>query len=915
MRNAGTVLITITATDPAGETANHVVTIVAIAERYTREIPENSPPGSPVGAPVSGQVSGGVSPSHYQLLGPDASTFVIDPASGQISLANHTYLDYETKTSYDVYVLYNMGGATARIDVTIEVIDIAPPGSPITGYELRYRVEDAKDWTAYGDSIDGAATGVELTRLQPATTYEAQVPASNVEGTGAWSDTGAGNTGRPSTPNTPRRPRDPDNPPGGPDPGAPGGPHDGPTLGGSVSIEVAENSPGGTAVGDPVAATDPDGDPLTYSLSGSDDFVIDSDTGQISVAEGAFLDHEAAQSHSVAVSVTDGKDSNGNPNPAIDDTVEVIIDITDVDELPARPGAPTVEQSSDNPDTSLDVSWTAAGAAGVPATTGYDVRYRVEGAEDWTHHDFDGAAPGTTIGGLEPGAVYEVQVLARNDEGESPWSESGTGITGPARLSANREVREDAQPGHAVGEPVTATDTQGHTLTYSIVEDAIRDTARQLGGGYVHFAIDPATGQIRVAPGARLDYETAHTHPLTVQATHVEDGHTGPITDAIISVTIDVTDVNERPPRRPNPPADDNDPPRFGDDLGPLEAAENSPAAASVGDPVAATDPDGDPLTYSISGSDAFDIDPATGQISVAEGAELDYEATPSYTVTVSVTDGSAIDDTVEVTINVIDVDEPPAKPGAPAVAPSSDNPGTSLDVSWTLPDVTGKPAITRYELQYLVTGDTALGGQEFAGHVNSATITDLDTGKSYEFRVRAANHEGESPWSDPTSYRLPHRTPDPTPRPTPEPATELQQGVPIQPTPDPAPEPALELPQGATTQPTPEPVQGVTTPPTPEPTSGLVPGPTPEQTPEPTSGPASEPTQGTTTQPAPEPTSEPTSGTTPEPTPGRTPESTPELTSATFSSRYEGFLRGEAGIYRANGRDSAHSYRLTLIG
>ena len=127
---AGTVLITITATDPAGETANHVVTIVAIAERYTREIPENSPPGSPVGAPVSGQVSGGVSPSHYQLLGPDASTFVIDPASGQISLANHTYLDYETKTSYDVYVLYNMGGATARIDVTIEVIDIAPPGTP-----------------------------------------------------------------------------------------------------------------------------------------------------------------------------------------------------------------------------------------------------------------------------------------------------------------------------------------------------------------------------------------------------------------------------------------------------------------------------------------------------------------------------------------------------------------------------------------------------------------------------------------------------------------------------------------------------------------------------------------------------------------------------------------------------------------
>ena len=59
-----------------------------------------------------------------------------------------------------------------------------------------------------------------------------------------------------------------------------------------------------------------------------------------------------------------------------------------------------------------------------------------------------------------------------------------------------------------------------------------------------------------------------------------------------------------------------------------------------IGAPVAATDPgNGDPLTYTLGGTDAasFDIVPTTGQLRTK--AALNHEATASYTVAVAVRD------------------------------------------------------------------------------------------------------------------------------------------------------------------------------------------------------------------------------------------------------------------------------------
>ena len=71
---------------------------------------------------------------------------------------------------------------------------------------------------------------------------------------------------------------------------------------------VAENSAAGTAVGDPVVATDGDtGDSLTYSLDAMGDMYFDiDDMGQITVGEGTMLDFESGMtSYTVTVTATD----------------------------------------------------------------------------------------------------------------------------------------------------------------------------------------------------------------------------------------------------------------------------------------------------------------------------------------------------------------------------------------------------------------------------------------------------------------------------------------------------------------------------------------------------------------------------------------------------------------------------------
>ena len=112
-----------------------------------------------------------------------------------------------------------------------------------------------------------------------------------------------------------------------------------------VMRSVAEESPAGTLVGDPIKVREPNsGDTLTFSLTGegADQFAVSSVEGgaQIAVANGADLDFEVKRAYEFDLEVSDGSDANGNPDPSADDTIAVLIELKDM------PGDPSVRISA-----------------------------------------------------------------------------------------------------------------------------------------------------------------------------------------------------------------------------------------------------------------------------------------------------------------------------------------------------------------------------------------------------------------------------------------------------------------------------------------------------------------------------------------------------------------------------------------
>ena len=191
----------------------------------------------------------------------------------------------------------------------------------------------------------------------------------------------------------------------------------------------------------------------------------------------------------------------------------------------------------------------------------------------------------------------------------------------------------------------------------------------------------------------------------------------------------------------------------FGNSTYTREIDENADADQDVGSPVTASDTESDALTYTLGGTDAasFEIVSTSGQIQTKTGVTYDHEAKSSYTVTVTASDGNGGTATATVTITINDVAEPPLAPtevDGIAVPRTYDQ----ITVFWTAPDNAGRPPITGYDVQYgewdRQIADYAWldGPQDVDG--TSAIITGLAHTSVYPVRVRAQNHEGDSPWA-----------------------------------------------------------------------------------------------------------------------------------------------------------------------
>ena len=176
--------------------------------------------------------------------------------------------------------------------------------------------------------------------------------------------------------------------------------------------------------------------------------------------------------------------------------------------------------------------------------------------------------------------------------------------------------------------------------------------------------------------------------------------------------------------------------------------AENTTGTNDVGNPVTARDNDGGTPEYSLAGADAarFTIDAANGQLQTVSGTTYDYEEKSRYEVIVRVEDGQGGSNTIAVTINLTDLQEPPDTPSAPGVSAAS---STSLEVTWDEPDNPG-PDINDYDVQYRPRDTGGFRSWNHTGAERTAIIPRLIPDSTYQVQVRARNPEGASDWSEP---------------------------------------------------------------------------------------------------------------------------------------------------------------------
>ena len=236
-----------------------------------------------------------------------------------------------------------------------------------------------------------------------------------------------------------------------------------------------------------------------------------------------------------------------------------------------------------------------------------------------------------------------------------------------------------------------------------------------------------------------------------------------------------------------------NEAPRFTEGASITRAVpESAGMGTSVGVPVTARDEDNDRLEYWLLGPDAafFEVDRETGQLTTK--TLLDYEAQSEYLVWLRVRDDKGEIDGANLTIAVMDMDEPPLQPGAPEVVSAG---LTSLAVSWKAPDTQG-PEITDYDVQYREAG----GEFRDAGYDGvglSTTLEDLRPGTGYEVQVRAINAEGAGAWSESGLGETEEEpsTPAPTATSTPEATATPTREATTTPTPEPTPTPTSTAP------------------------------------------------------------------------------------------------------------------------
>ena len=424
--------------------------------------------------------------------------------------------------------------------------------------------------------------------------------------------------------------------------------------------EVAENTPAGSAIGDPVVAEDEDGDILTYTLTGTDadDFDIDWATGQL-MTKGP-LDAETKSSYTVTVRATDpaGDPQASSAETDNSDTVMVNITVTDVNEPPAVTGMDAVTfaevdgnidtalhtYNEDNPEDNDPSTWSVAGADGS--------KFEIDdGALTFkVKPDYEMPTDANTDN------VYEVTVRAADADGNI-----GTMAVKVTVINEDEEgtvTLSKTQPRVGIAVTASLTDPDGSIsgLTWQWYDGADDDDAIDGANSDTYTPVADDVGMTLMARASYTDGEgdDKFASGASTNVVAADTRNKAPVFADQDTETDGVQNTETTRKVEENTKADAADDTLLLDD-------DN--ATDNVGGVVMATDPDPneDPLTYTLEGTDAAKFRVRdNGQIEVGAGTELDYETKTTYMVTVMAEDSFGDSASIMVTITVTDVNEGP---------------------------------------------------------------------------------------------------------------------------------------------------------------------------------------------------------------------------------------------------------------
>jgi large repetitive protein len=634
--------------------------------------------------------------------------FTINAATGVITVADGTKIDYESAPghAYTVTATASDGTLTSSHAFTINVSDVPLPTPVDTNAAANSVAEGAANGstvgvTATANDPNGPATTYSLTgdtsgggftinattgvvtvadgtkidyESSPGHAYTITVQANDGLQTTSQNFTIGVTDVAPSTP----------------------------TDSNAAANTVVEGAANGSTVGVTASSTDVNGPAVTYSLTGDTSgggFTINAVTGVVTVADSTKIDFETAAGHAYTVTA---QASDGTLTSSQTFTIAVT-DVAPSTPVDSNAGANTVAEGAANGSTvgvtasSTDINGPAVTYSLVGDTSGggYTINSAtgVVTVADGTKIDYE-SAPGHND-------IINVQASDGTLTSSQTFTIAVTDVAPSQPVDSNaaaNTVAEGAAINTTVGVTASSTDVNGGQVTYTLGIDSS-------GGG---FKVDPNTGVVSVADGTKIDYESSGVgHSYTVSVIPTD----GTLPGNAQTFTIAVTDV------APSTPVDSN--------AAANTVVEGAANGTAVGVTASSTDVNGPAVTYSLIGDTSgggFTINAATGVVTVADSTKIDFESSAghAYTVTAQASDGT-LSSSQTFTIAVTDVS--PSTPvdsnaAANTVAEGAAN-GSTVGVTASSTDVNGPP------VTYTLTGDTSGGGFTINSSTGVVTVAD----------------------------------------------------------------------------------------------------------------------------------------------------------------------------------------------